>query len=245
MNRKLTLLSVVALLVLVSGCTTTGLRDLPPEGAATGALTISSTPPGSEIYLDGVYMGTTPTTIPDVAGGSHILELRYRDYTPWSKSLEIRGGTTSYVDATLSPVTVTTPLPTTNPPTSPTTNPTTLQTTVHTTVPATTPEPKTIAGCWKVEHTIGNATEAYIYDLQEGGNGWIYGTYTTAARSESMSEEIRWSVDPVSAVVTIVEANPKDPADPDKWVLTYDEYADILDGGEKGQLISRFVRVPC
>ena len=77
MYRKLSLIFVVALLVLVSGCTTTLPRALPSEGATTGSLDISSIPQGSEIYVDGVYKGTTPLVLSDVTSGSHILELRY------------------------------------------------------------------------------------------------------------------------------------------------------------------------
>ncbi len=123
MYRKLSLFFVVALLVLVSGCTTTLPRALPSE-ATTGSLDISSIPQGSEIYVDGVYKGTTPKILSDVPAGSHILELRYAGYTSLKKSVEIKAGTLSYVDASLSPIVVPPPLPTTVPTTIPTTKPT-------------------------------------------------------------------------------------------------------------------------
>jgi hypothetical protein len=229
MYRELLLLFVITLLVITSGCTTTIPNTQPSVQPTTGSLNISSTPQGSEIYLDGVYRGTTPSTIPDVPNGSHYLELRYREYNSWSKSVEIQGGNTSYVDATLSPIVTQTSVPTTEPTARPTT-----------------PVPKTVGGCWKFEHSTGNTTFAYIYELKSSGTGWMYGTKTSPTKTESMTpESITWSIDPHSAVVTILEANPRDPADPDTWVLTYDENADILDGGEKGQVFMIYVRVPC
>ena len=234
MYRKLTMFLVVALIMLVSGCTDTVPRDRPPEEAAAGVLNISSTPPGSGVYLDGRYMGTTPITILDVAGGSHILELRSRDYNPWSKSLEIRGGSISYVDAALSPVVIQTSIPTT------------IATTKPTPIPTTKPVPKTIAGCWEFEKTTGDTTITYTYELESGGTGWMAGTKTTPLMTESMHPmRVTWSIDPSTSVVRIVEASPKNPADPVDWVLIYDKQADILDGGKKGESILAFERVPC
>jgi hypothetical protein len=234
MYRKLSLLFVVALLVLVSGCTTTIPRALPPEDATTGSLDISSTPQGSEIYLDGIYKGTTPMIIFDVPGGSPILELRYPGYNSWSKSLEVQGGTKLYVDTTLSPIVVPTSIPTTVPTTKPTP------------VPTTPPVPKTLDGCWKFEHSAGNTTFFYMFEFQSAGTGWMSGTKTSPLKTESMQPlGITWSKDPTSAVVTVVEANPGDPADPDRWVMTYNEKDDLLDGGEKGQILMIYKRVPC
>jgi hypothetical protein len=122
--------------------------------------------------------------------------------------------------------------------------PTTLLTKVPIAVP--TPLPKTVVGCWKFEHSVGDTTYSYSYDLQPGGTGWMYGTKTSPTIRESMQpERVTWSKDPDSAVVMILEANPVDPADPDRWVLTYDEHADILDGGEKGNVMLIYVRTPC
>jgi hypothetical protein len=236
MFRKLSLLFAVALLVLVSGCTTTLPRALPSE-STTGSLDISSTPPGSEIYVDGVYKGISPMILSDVTAGSHLLELRYPGYTSLKKSVEIKAGTTSYVDASLSPIVVPTPLLTTVP--SP------ISTTKSTPVP-TTPVPKTLAGCWKFENTTGNTTFFYMFEFQPAGTGWMTGTKISPLKTESMQPVgITWSKDPQSAVVTVVEANPSNPADPDRWVMTYNEKADVLDMGEKGHMIMIYKRVTC
>jgi hypothetical protein len=173
----------------------------------------------------------------DVTAGSHMLELRYPGYTSLKKSVEIKAGTTSYVDASLSPLVVPTSLPTTVPMTIPTTK--------LTPVP-TTPVPKTLAGCWKFENTTGNTTFYYMFEFENGGSGWMTGTKTSPLKKESMQPlAITWSKDLQSALVTVVEDNPVNPADPERWVMTYNEKADILDMGEKGHMIMIFKRVSC
>jgi hypothetical protein len=236
MYRKLCLFFFVVLLVLVSGCTTTLPRASPSE-ATTGSLDISSTPQGSEIYVDGVYKGTTPLVLSDVIAGSFMLELRYPGYTSLKKSVEIKAGTTSYVDASLSPIVVPVSLPTTEPTISPTTKPTSVPTT---------PVPKTLAGCWKFENTTGNITFYYMFEFENGGRGWMTGTKTSPLKTESMQPlAITWSKDPMSALVTVTEANPGNPADPERWVMTYNEKSDVLDMGEKGHMFMIFKRVRC
>jgi hypothetical protein len=237
MYRKLCLIFAVVVLVLVSGCTTPLSRVLQPEETTTGSLDISSTPPGSEIYVDGVYKGISPMILSDVTAGSHMLELRYPGYTSLKKSVEIKAGTTSYVDASLSPIIVPTSLPTTVPTTIPTTKPTPVPTT---------PLPKTLAGCWKFENTTGNTTIFYMFEFEPGGSGWMTGTKTSPLKTESMPPlVITWSKDPQSAFVTVVETNPINPADPQRWFMTYNEKSDVLDMGEKGHMIMIFKRVRC
>jgi hypothetical protein len=237
MYRKWSLLFVVAVLVLISGCTAPLPRALPSE-ATMGSLDISSIPSGSEIYVDGVYKGISPMILSDVTAGSHMLELRYPGYTSLKKSVEIKAGTTSYVDASLSPIIVPTSLPTTIPTMIPTTKPTP--------VPTTPPVPKTLAGCWKFENTTGNTTFYYMFEFEPGGSGWMTGTKTSPLKTELMQPVgITWSKDPQSALVTVVEANPSNPADPARWVMTYNEKADVLDMGEKGHMFMIYKRVRC
>jgi len=236
MYRKLSLFFVVALLVLVSGCTTTLPRASPSE-ATTGSLDISSTPQGSEIYVDGVYKGISPMILSDVTAASHILELKYPGYTSLKKSVEVKAGTTSFVDASLSPIVLPTSLPTTLTTTLPTTKPTPIPTT---------PLPKTLTGCWKFENTTGNTTFYYMFEFENGGSGWMSGTKTSPLKTESLQPmAITWSKDPQFAFVTVVETNPSNPADPERWVMTYNEKSDVLDMGEKGHMIMIFKRVRC
>ncbi len=184
MYRKMVLLILILLLVISSGCTTSSNTQTTDE-TTTGSLTISSSPPGSEIYLDGVYRGTTPLTISDVPEGFHTLELQCHGYSSWSTSVEINGGTELSMNATLAPIVV----------------PTTIPTTVPTTMPTPTPDSNPILGCWKMEFSKGGGIHAYILELQSGGSGRY-------SFDESVSVEITWSQDPNSAVVYAFYTNP-------------------------------------
>jgi hypothetical protein len=201
MNRQLALLVVVTLIVLVSGCTTTPGAQSSAE-PATGSLAISSTPPGSEIYLDGAYRGITPLTIPDVQIGSHTLEVRNPEYTSWSTSIEIQAGSNVSLNAALVPVVV----------------PTTIPTTVPTAIPS--PNLPPVVGCWKMEFFKGGATHAYLLELQPGGTGEL--------SSGSVSVDITWSYDPRSDVVEFSHPGIHDPADTADYVFDYDGSADTL-----------------
>lgn len=228
MNRKLLLLFALTLLVIATGCTTPvpySPAPVKPTLQATGSFELSSVPSGSEIYLDGVYRGTTPSHIPDVSPGTHTLELRSREYYSWSAAVVVQTGITSYIDAELVPVVTHTFVPTPVP---------------------TKPVPKTVAGCWQLEIFDGNKTVTYSYELETPGTGWIWGTRKTPTLTETVGpESVTWSLDPNTEVITILQAYTNDPTKFHTTVMTYDENADILDGGGKGNVPMIFVRVPC
>ena len=75
----------------------------PPPTPTTGSLSVSSTPSGASIYLDGSYQGKTPKTIPDVSAGSHYIELKLDGYNPWSDRINVMTGSTSYISVQLIP----------------------------------------------------------------------------------------------------------------------------------------------
>ena len=85
-----------------------------------------------------------------------------------------------------------------------------------------------------------------MFEFEPGGSGWMTGTQTSPLKTESMQPlAITWFKDPMSAMIIVKEANPADPADPDRWVMTYNEKSDVLDMGEKGHMIMIFKRVRC
>jgi hypothetical protein len=234
-------LLLVIILIIAAGCTTKVPDARPSAEPATGSLDINSTPPGAEVYLDGIYKGTTPVRILDVPGGSHTLELRHRDCTSWSKTLEVPGGTKTYVDASLSPGILPTTIQTTVPAPAPTTVPRTEKTTIPTTEPTTVlttaPVPGTPAGCWKGEATNGYTTEGIIFSFQPGGTGQMSGYFKEGTRSGSQVQDILWSVNTSSGVVTVVEVNP---ANNSPREATYSKNSDTL-------VFKKlyFARVPC
>ena len=214
MIQKLVLAIIILLFVIASGCTTS--PDTPP---ATGSLAVSSDPPGSEIYLDGVYRGTTPSTIPEIPAGTHSLELRYHGYSSWSAMVEILGGEKLSMNATLDPVVI------------PTTVPTTLPT------PTPTPEPDPLLGCWEMAVDKGDGG-AYILELQSGGLGRLSAISSTGSKSIP----IDWYQDPGSTTIYVSGFNPWGENKLMELEFEYHKNADVLTTPD---FPVPFERIPC
>jgi hypothetical protein len=92
-------------------------------------LSLSSSPPGSDVYVDGSYRGITPINITDIKWGNHTVRLVKSGYNSYSTTAIISSGQTTYVTANLSLITNVTKNPTTttttiNPPDTLTLTPT-------------------------------------------------------------------------------------------------------------------------
>ena len=70
----------------------------------TGTITVFSSPPGADIYLDNKYVGRTIDTITGVLPGPHTVKLCLVGYRDWSTTVLVTVGETSYVHATLTPI---------------------------------------------------------------------------------------------------------------------------------------------
>jgi hypothetical protein len=73
----------------------------------TGAISVSSSPSGANIGLDGQWWGmlrTTPDMITNVPQGHHTLELALDGYRDWYSNVLVTPGETKYVHATLTPI---------------------------------------------------------------------------------------------------------------------------------------------
>jgi len=69
--------------------------------SSTGAcVTFVSEPQGADIYVDGKFMGNTPSMI-ILAAGSHELRVEAERFTPWSRTLETSAGNNVTIRATL------------------------------------------------------------------------------------------------------------------------------------------------
>ncbi|MCK5109412.1 MAG: PEGA domain-containing protein, partial [Methanosarcinales archaeon] len=66
-----------------------------------GLISISSSPSGADIYLDGAYKGTTPATISDASPGSHTLKLEKYGYAEWLTPVHVTSGVTESITAHL------------------------------------------------------------------------------------------------------------------------------------------------
>jgi hypothetical protein len=63
-----------------------------PAAPTTGELHISSDVPGAMVFLDRVYLGTTPVTAKDVTPGSHKLNASADGYDGYSDTIEVAPG---------------------------------------------------------------------------------------------------------------------------------------------------------
>jgi hypothetical protein len=64
------------------------LPDPRETRASSGNITVSSDPPGAEIYVDGKFVGQTPSTI-ELPAGSHRVEVKSRGRQDWARDLEV------------------------------------------------------------------------------------------------------------------------------------------------------------
>ena len=88
---------------LSAGETKTITMNLAAEQAKTANLYVSSSPTGAAIYLDNVYYGMTPATIPDITTGSHILKLQASGYAEWQEAVTLTAGQTLEKSVSMSP----------------------------------------------------------------------------------------------------------------------------------------------
>jgi hypothetical protein len=102
--------------LVTAGTTTTVSQTLyatpttsPTFTPGTGTLQVSSSPTGAQVFLDNVYVGITPITIPQVTAGSHTVLLKLSGYEDWQVTAQVASGQTTPVTATLVPATTTQP----------------------------------------------------------------------------------------------------------------------------------------
>lgn len=75
-------------------------QSSPPEAqpaaadAANAELTLTSTPDGAEVEIDGAFVGSTPSTIP-IASGDHTVRVSKKGYQPYERRLRVNGGSIS------------------------------------------------------------------------------------------------------------------------------------------------------
>jgi hypothetical protein len=89
---------------VTAGETSSVSATLTPAPPATGSISVSSSPSGARIYLDGAYKGRTPETITRVSPNSHNIKLEHDGYYKWSTTVGVTAGRPSYVSASLTPI---------------------------------------------------------------------------------------------------------------------------------------------
>jgi hypothetical protein len=70
----------------------------------SGSLSISSTPKGAGLYVDGGYKGETNQIVGGLAVGSHTVNLKLAGYQSFTNTYGVNSGQTTYASVTLVPV---------------------------------------------------------------------------------------------------------------------------------------------
>ena len=63
-------------------------------------MTVLSTPAGSDIRVDGRFVGDTPSTL-EVAAGNRTIEVVKSGYQTWKRAVTLAAGSSVTLDATL------------------------------------------------------------------------------------------------------------------------------------------------
>src|SRR5256885_3997888 len=63
-------------------------RESASRGGGTGKLEIGSTPEDADIYVDGKFIGTTPSTL-TLATGVHSIRMEHKGFKEWTKQIEV------------------------------------------------------------------------------------------------------------------------------------------------------------
>ncbi len=71
------------------------------EQESKGTLSVTSSPSGSEVFLNGVHQGITPMTLADLPMGKHVLEIKTVNYQPFLRSIELSQSGIQKIRATL------------------------------------------------------------------------------------------------------------------------------------------------
>jgi hypothetical protein len=83
------LFGLAIIIVLSCGCVTIA--------GTPGTISVSSTPPGIPVYLDGAYQGNSPLNLNPVPPGPHTVEFRSDSGNSWSTEVMVASGGTSSV----------------------------------------------------------------------------------------------------------------------------------------------------
>ncbi len=77
------------------------------QHTSVGSLEVASTPGGSSVYLDGIFMGQTPVgsylDLTSILAGYHTILVRHTDFQDYSQRVYVKGGDVVTVNALLTP----------------------------------------------------------------------------------------------------------------------------------------------
>jgi len=68
--------------------------------ASTAKVMISSEPSGGDIYVDGNFMGNTPSLV-ELSAGSHTVRVQAKGQKPWNRTVNLTAGSKVTLQAAL------------------------------------------------------------------------------------------------------------------------------------------------
>lgn len=74
------------------------------EKPVYGTLSVTTSPSGAYVYVDGTYKGVTPAMVGGLTEGSHFIELTKSGYQDWTGTARIYAKQTTYMSQVLTPV---------------------------------------------------------------------------------------------------------------------------------------------
>jgi len=72
-----------------------------PAASGTGSLSVSTTPTGAQVYVDGAFIGNSPTKTSGLSAGSHFLTFKMDGYTDLGVGITITTGQTTEYSTSL------------------------------------------------------------------------------------------------------------------------------------------------
>lgn len=78
----------------------TAVKPTKPASQAEGTMSITSDPPGAEIFVDSVSYGRTPKIV-NLSAGQHVVQLVMPGYRDWASATSVDAGSIVNVTATL------------------------------------------------------------------------------------------------------------------------------------------------
>jgi PKD repeat protein len=94
--------SYTALITVKNACGNTAQETIPitvqQQQPTTGTLTVYTTPSGAMVYVDQIYQGTTPLTIPQLSTNSHAVRLTLTGYTDYDTTVNVYAGQTPLIN---------------------------------------------------------------------------------------------------------------------------------------------------
>jgi S1-C subfamily serine protease len=73
-----------------------------PPAPEKGRLQVASSVPDAEVYIDGKFVGTAPSTVP-LSPGDHVVEVKASKFADWKRTVSLTNGSDLNVKATLQP----------------------------------------------------------------------------------------------------------------------------------------------